>query len=226
MTKSPFISGRKLPFKPAKPKPPAAAPKAPEEPDRVLTDEQAARLVAPPKDPTLPALRDHAAFVIGLATGARRGILVNLTLRPIEYTHHVVFTVASEGDHGPPALVPMAREAWALTLPYRAALANFGCTTHKLLRRITVMPKGVRIDPDVTPNGLYFALGRRAAQLGVPGLHPVTMRRSFTTWCKAIGLPQRTIAPMLGVRSRHGNDELGDAAARCWGAVRPHLGLP
>lgn len=225
MTKSPFISGRKSPFKPTKPT--TGKPVGKVEPkldtDRVLDDNQVRALMACDTSGDLAALRDRAAFLIGLATGARRTELASLPLRPVEYTRHVVFTITAEGTK--PRLIPLAMEAWELTVAYRAALAAKGCTSGNLFRRITQLPGSLRIDPDIMPTGLYFALGRRASAVGVKGFHTVTMRRTFMTWCKAHGLPQRTIAPVIGVRSRWGADDLGDAAARCWGAVRPHLGL-
>jgi site-specific recombinase XerD len=117
--------------------------------------------------------RDKAMLGILFGSGARRAEATRLQIQDLNLTE-ATFTVAVNSNR----LVEKYLAAWAIP-PLRswiAELKNRGITSGNILRRVS---KGGKPLSNLSPNGLWRALGQRCLYAGVPAVKPYDARQTL-----------------------------------------------
>lgn len=178
-------------------------PQVPEQPVPVLTEEQLRALVAACKGKAFENLRDTALIRLFLDTGCRLGEIAPLTIADVDF----------EADQV--AVVGKGR---------RSRTVPFGPKTGEALRRYqrarTRSPKSRGVEAfwlgakgALSASGISQILKRRAADAGVPNVHPHLFRHSFAHRWLAEGGQEQDLMRLAGWRSREMVGRYGASAA-------------
>ena len=117
--------------------------------------------------------RDKAMLSILFGSGARRTEATRLQIQELNLTQ-ATFKVALNSNRS----IEKYLAAWAIPPLQRwiAELKNQGITSGYILRRVS---KGGRILSNLSPNGLWRALGQRCSYAGVPAIKPYDARQTL-----------------------------------------------
>lgn len=177
---------------------------------RVLTPEEATKLIATCADKTPIDLRDRALIVVGLETGMRCMSLAAMRLEAIETwkAGYSIVPVPIIGSREP-YNVPLSDVAIAALEPWRAWLRTQGLTDGPvfcpLVRRVARGGKLVYELPSTAPAALsrvaiYKIVVRRAHKAKLKDVHPNVFRNTFITWRMEAGFAPYKIAAITGLK--------------------------
>jgi integrase len=162
-----------------------------------LAADAAKRFLAACHGSSIVAKRDHAAVLLGFATGLRRAGLASIDLdRVAGFGDHVRMTVTLKG--GEVYGVPVSGHLWQMIEPYREMLGDRG----PLFR--SIRPPGPSASTfvvgtrPISPQGLYQILQRRALTARIPNFHPHLLRHTLVSWCLDAGIDPLLISVVTG----------------------------
>jgi len=166
-------------------------PAVPEQPVAVFTDEELSRLLAACRGNTFENRRDTAILRLLIDTGMRAGELTGLAVADVDFDQDVAF-VMGKGRRG--RAVPFGLKTADALRRYLRARAR-----HPAKERLELWltKKGA-----MTDSGLRQLLERRAADAGVPGVHPHRFRHSFAHAWLAAGNQEQDLMRLAGWRTR------------------------
>jgi len=203
---------------------------------RALTPEEGRALYEACSGNDVIALRDRAIVLLSFVTGMRRSSLVATPAIATKVTPDVVFlNVPLKG--GGFYNVPIHPAVWELTAAYRTALGSNVSRTSPLFRSFSqpTVSTGARVPgQQLTTDGLYKILGKRAVEAGIEDFHPHRCRHSFSTWCHMESIPTDRIEVVTGhkgnqsiARRVYGDDAMlaPQVVAAVWQAIGGVLGL-
>src|ERR1700722_2367149 len=158
-----------------------------------LSQRQAQALLSAPDISTLVGLRDRAILAVRLGCGLRRSEVAALTFAHVQQRDGRWCIVDLVGKHGRvrtapmPTWVKVASDAWTSTSGVSAGhvfrpVKRNGCVT------------GERLGEKV----VWQMLKRYAAEVGVPGIAPHDLRRTYAKLCRAAGGELEQIQLLLG----------------------------
>lgn len=166
-------------------------PKIPEAPPDVLTDEQLKKLLRACEGKDFRARRDTAIIRLLIDTGMRLAELAYLKVEDLDLDLLLAHVV---GKGRRPRACPFGRK-----------------TAQALDRYLRVRAQHLDVDSQalwlghagpMTDNGVYQAIRDRAAQAGMPGIHPHLFRHTFAhQWLAADG-QEGDLMQLAGWRSR------------------------
>jgi integrase/recombinase XerD len=168
-------------------RPPKPERKAP----RILTEEEAARLLESP-DPQGPSgLRDRAMLELLYATGLRAGELIGLDIGDV---NPALGYVRCAGADGRERFVPLGKAAAEAVGRYLAEGRPLLVRPDKPERALFLSLRGERL----TRQGFWKLLKKHAAASGLEGVSPHTLRHAFAAHLVAGGADLRAVQEMLG----------------------------
>ncbi|MDX6706348.1 MAG: integrase/recombinase XerD [Solirubrobacteraceae bacterium] len=158
---------------------------------QVLSRDEVARLLAAPRGPEPPALRDRALLELMYACGLRASEAVDLTVGAVDLRSGVV---RARGNSSKERLIPVGRQAIAAARAYlehgRPRMVGV-----REERHLFVNHRG----SGLTRQGLYKIVQRHARTAGLEGrMSPHTLRHTFATHLLAGGCDLRSLQEMLG----------------------------
>ncbi len=166
-------------------------PAVPEQPVAVFTDEELSRLLAACRGNTFENRRDTAILRLLIDTGIRAGELTGLAVADVDFDQDVAF-VMGKGRRG--RAVPFGLKTADALRRYLRARARHPA---KERPELWLTKKGA-----MTDSGLRQLLERRAADAGVPGVHPHRFRHSFAHAWLAAGNQEQDLMRLAGWRTR------------------------
>jgi len=166
-------------------------PAVPEQPVAVFTDEELSRLLAACRGNTFENRRDTAILRLLIDTGMRAGELTGLAVADVDFDQDVAF-VMGKGRRG--RAVPFGLKTADALRRYLRARARHPA---KERPELWLTKKGA-----MTDSGLRQLLERRAADAGVPGVHPHRFRHSFAHAWLAAGNQEQDLMRLAGWRTR------------------------
>ncbi|HEX8158302.1 MAG TPA: site-specific tyrosine recombinase [Solirubrobacteraceae bacterium] len=158
---------------------------------QVLSRDEVARLLAAPRGPGPPALRDRALLELMYACGLRASEAVDLTVGAVDLRSGVV---RARGKSSKDRLIPVGRQAVAAARAYleHGRPRMVGAREE---RHLFVNHRG----SGLTRQGLYKIVQRHARNAGLDGrMSPHTLRHTFATHLLAGGCDLRSLQEMLG----------------------------
>lgn len=163
------------------------------QPRNTLTIQQAQALLAATDCGALEGLRDRALLSVLMGCGLQKSEAAELTFRHLQQRNcrWCLVNLVSKDDHVRtvplPAWVKAAIDAW--TDPA-------GLTTGSLF---PVVSPGGEVEYSALSARAVSQLVRRYAEVvGLPGIAPHDLRRSFANWCRAAGGELEQIQLLLG----------------------------
>ncbi len=185
---------------------------------RVLTPDEALKLIATCDARTPIDLRDRALIIVGLETGMHCVSLAGMRLEAIKRCRagHYVVPVPIKGSKEPFA-VPLSDVALAAIEPWRAWLRSQKIVEGPVF---CALVKGVARSGKLVyePAGdalsrvaIYKIITRRAKKAGLRNISPLLFRRSFIAWRAQAGLAPYKIAAITGhkITNLVGTGDLG-----------------
>lgn len=158
---------------------------------KVLSREQAFKLLSAPRGTDPAALRDRALLELMYACGLRISEAAGMEVGDIDLQEGIL---RARGKGSKERLVPVGREAVAAVGVYlqrgRPALVGLRSESHLFVNR---RGRGL------TRQGLYEIIGRHARAAGLErAMSPHTLRHTFATHLLAGGCDLRSLQEMLG----------------------------
>jgi integrase/recombinase XerD len=158
---------------------------------QVLTRDEVAALLAAPRGPEPPALRDRALLELMYACGLRASEAVDLMVAGVDLRAGIV---RARGKGSKERLIPVGRQAISAARTYlehgRPKLVGMRDERH-----LFVNHRGAGL----TRQGLYKIVQRHAQAAGLEGrMSPHTLRHTFATHLLAGGCDLRSLQEMLG----------------------------
>jgi integrase/recombinase XerD len=169
-------------------------PRKPQRLPRVLTREEAARLLAQPKGSGPLALRDRALLEVMYACGLRASEAVGLELADVDLEERLL---CARGKGSKERIVPIGRQAVSALRAYlRSGRPDLlGARQVRPQTRLFLNRRGSAL----TRQGLYKIVQGHAARVGLrERMSPHTLRHSFATHLLAGGCDLRSLQEMLG----------------------------
>ena len=158
-----------------------------------LTKTQAEVLLDAPDQGSLAGLRDRAMLAVFIGCGLRRRELASLTFEHIQQRDGRWVLVDLVGKRNKTRTVPMP--SWAKVLIDRWAEAA-GIASGRVLRPVN---KGDRLRGDsLTPSAIYRRLRLYTEPLGLGGIAPHDLRRTYAKLAHKGGAPLEQIQLSLG----------------------------
>jgi integrase len=173
--------------------------------------------------------------LLSFVTGMRRSSLVATPAIATRVTPAVVFlNVPLKG--GGFYDVPIHPAAWELTAAYRTALGDLSGLSplFRSFSQPTVSTGARAPGAQLSTDGLYKILGKRAVEAGIADFHPHRCRHSFSTWCHMANIPTDRIEVVTGhkgnqsiARRVYGDDAMlaPQVVNAVWQAIGGVLGL-
>lgn len=145
-------------------------------------------------------LRDCALITLGLRTGMLRFSMCQLKFGDIDQS--MLTFVKKGGETHTIQLDDVTRTALTAWIDW---LHGQGIKSGRLFRSLGRQ----RVDPNsdaaigeqLTPDGLYRAIGERARKAGLKDLHPHVFRKTFLDWAKEVGAHPGQVAAVTGHKS-------------------------
>jgi integrase/recombinase XerD len=169
-------------------------PRKPRRLPRVLTRDEAGRLLAQPQGAGPLVLRDRAMLEVMYACGLRASEAVGLELADVDLDEGLL---CARGKGSKERIVPIGRQAVTALLAYlrsgRPALLTAGAA--RMQTKLFLNSRG----GGLTRQGLYKIVQGHAARAGLHDrMSPHTLRHSFATHLLAGGCDLRSLQEMLG----------------------------
>jgi len=150
-------------------------------------------------------LRDNALITLGLRTGMLRFSMCQLTFEDVD-TLQLTF-IKKGGEKHVIQLDDVTRDALGAWMDWLRKHAIEDSFVFRSLGRQHINPNNdTTIGDQLTPDGLYRALRKRARKAGLKDLHPHVFRKTFLAWAKEIGAHPGQVAAVTG----HKSDAAGD----------------
>ena len=159
---------------------------------RVLTRDEARRLLAQPSGPEPVALRDRALLELMYASGLRASEAVGLGVADVDLRTAVLI---ARGKGSKERLVPVGSLAVRAVRDYLARGRTVLAGDRDIDDALFLNRRGQRL----TRQGLYKIVARHARSAGLAGrMSPHTLRHTFATHLLAGGCDLRALQEMLG----------------------------
>jgi integrase/recombinase XerD len=166
-------------------------PKPERKPPRILTEQEAARLLESPDERSPSGLRDRAMLELLYATGLRAGELIGLDVEDVDLR---LGFVRCAGPGGRERLVPLGKAAAGAVARYLDEGRPRLVRPDKPERALFLSLRGKRL----TRQGFWKLLKKYAASSGLDGVSPYTLRHAFAAHLVAGGADLRAVQEMLG----------------------------
>ncbi len=170
-----------------------SGPKLPQELPRVLTVDEALRLVETPEDSSFLKLRDRVALELLYGSGLRASEACLLRIEDIRLE---IRLLRIKGKGRRERLVPLGRKAVEILKKYLPAREKF---LREKGKHTPYLLLNVRGDP-LSARSLHRLVKNYAQRLGLSNVHPHVLRHSFATHLLESGADLRSIQEMLGHR--------------------------
>jgi integrase len=186
-----------------------------------LNAQQAEALISAPDASTITGKRDRAIFGVLIGCGLRRSEAAALSIEHIQQREGRWTIVDIKGKGGRIRTVPMA--AWGKVLIDSWTQAA-GITTGHVFRPVN---RGGRVTADriSNPKALWVALRKYCGTVGVPGLAPHDLRRTYAKLADLGKAPLRQIQLSLGHASIQTTELYLGTEQHLADAPCDHLGL-
>jgi len=168
-------------------RPPKPERKAP----RILTEEEAARLLESPDRPDPSGLRDRAMLELLYATGIRAGELIGLDVDDVNPSMGYVRCAGADGRE---RFIPLGKAAARALERYLADGRPHLVRPDKPERALFVNRRGMRL----TRQGFWKLMKKHAEASGLTGVSPHSLRHAFAAHMVAGGADLRAVQEMLG----------------------------
>lgn len=158
---------------------------------RILTEQEAARLLEAPDERGPAGLRDRAMLELLYATGIRAGELIGLDVEDVNLSLGFVRCAGADGRE---RLIPLGRAAAEAVGRYLSEGRPRLVRPDKPARALFLSLRGERL----TRQGFWKLLKKHAASSGLEGVSPHTLRHAFAAHLVAGGADLRAVQEMLG----------------------------
>lgn len=162
-----------------------------------LSWEEGQRLIAACAGDRERDVRDQAIIILGLRTGMLRFSMCQLSREDLDLTSRPRATLSFIKKGGDPHTIELDPDTRSALQRWVACLKRQGLTKGRLFRSIS--KEGVLGD-QLTSDGLYRALGARAAMAGLPDLTPYALYCTFVAWAKSAQATETQIARVTGAK--------------------------
>lgn len=166
-----------------------SAPRVVKTAPRTLTDDELARLLAPPTEADAKTLRNHALLAVLSATGLRVTEVVNLQVADVDWEQ---FTLTC---HTPNRARRLPLSTAGEPLRRYVEEARPVLVTKRTQEELFLNHRGQRL----TRQGVWLILKECAEAAGITAdITPYTLRHSFARWLVGSGADLRTVQALLG----------------------------
>ncbi len=166
-----------------------SAPRVVKATPRTLTDDELARLLAPPTETDPKTLRNHALLAVLSATGLRVTEVVNLHVADVDWEQ---FTLTC---HTPNRTRRLPLSTAGEPLRRYMEEARPALVTPRTQNELFLNHRGQQL----TRQGVWLILKECAEAAGITAdITPYTLRHSFACWLVGSGADLRTVQAMLG----------------------------
>lgn len=177
-------------------------PQVPEQPVEIITEEQLRALVKTCEGTSFEKRRDMAIVRLFLDTGIRASELSGLTVDELDFDQDVAL-VTGKGRRG--RAVPFGAKTGEALRRYLRARTKHPSAAHE--------PVWLGRKGPMTTSGIAQMLERRAAEVGIDGLHPHRFRHTMAHRWLAEGNQEQDLMRLAGWRSRQMVDRYAASAA-------------